>query len=229
MLISANAEWREVRKYYPNEKINESPFGEYFVQMFPLWGRREPVLFFHGGWGKIAAASSTQYVIDRWKPRVLLNLGTCGGIAGKVERYATLLVDRTIVYDIIEQMGDSKAAIDHYSTNIDLAWLGQNLPEGFTRSLLVSADRDIVPGEIAKLDARYKAIAADWETGAIAWVAARNETRLVMLRGVSDLVSPAGGEVYGNSAAFERGTAIVMKKLLDALPEWLRIAGRRGM
>jgi adenosylhomocysteine nucleosidase len=76
------------------------------------------------GWGKIAAACATQYAINRWKPSLLVNLGTCGGFEGSIQRGEILLVDRTIVYDILEQMGDSDALIDYYTSQIDTSWLG---------------------------------------------------------------------------------------------------------
>jgi adenosylhomocysteine nucleosidase len=106
----------------------------------------KPYLFFQGGWGKIAAAAWTQYVIDRWRPKLLVNLGTCGGFEGRIERGEILLVEKTIVYDITEQMGDAQQAIDHYSTEIDLTWLGEPYPLAVQRSLLVSGDRDLMAG-----------------------------------------------------------------------------------
>jgi nucleoside phosphorylase len=50
----------------------------------------------------------------------------------------------------------------------------------------VSADRDLIIGEVERLKTEYGAIAGDWESGAIAWVAARNRTRCLILRAVSD-------------------------------------------
>ena len=45
-----------------------------------------PIVFFQGGWGKISAAASTQHVIDRWHPALIINLGTCGGFKGHIEK-----------------------------------------------------------------------------------------------------------------------------------------------
>jgi adenosylhomocysteine nucleosidase len=50
------------------------------------------------------------------------------------------------------------------------------------RALLVSADRDVQVGDIPRFKARYTAIAADWESGAIAYVAARNKVRCSFCR-----------------------------------------------
>ena len=122
-------------------------------------------------------------------PDLLVNLGTCGGFEGRIERGQIILVERTAIYDILEQMSDSEAAIRHYSAELDLDWLGHRAPTPVIRSPLVSGDRDIVASDIPELIAAFGAVAADWELGAIAWVAQRNSRRVLILRGVSDLVS----------------------------------------
>ena len=86
------------------------------------------------------------------------------------------------------------------------------------------ADRDIVSAEIPDLIRKYGAVAADWESGAIAWVARRNRARLLILRGVSDLVSAAGGEAYGDYELFVARTREIMSQLFEALPQWLQLA-----
>lgn len=224
VIISANAEWRVVREFYPNLIIQESPFGEFADLTLDTWN----LTFFHGGWGKISAAASAQYVIDHFRPELLVNLGTCGGFAGCIETGTIILVNKTIVYDIIEQMTDSAEAIAHYETELDLSWLDNgeqqvvdmSLPSKI-RGLLVSADRDIVVQDIPMLVEKYGAVAADWESGAIAWVAKKNNIRCLILRGVSDLVGLAGGEVYGDYALFVARTRRVMEMLFEQLPAWL--------
>jgi adenosylhomocysteine nucleosidase len=223
IIISANAEWRVAKELYPDLEIQNSTYGEFANLTLNL----RPLTLFHGGWGKISAAATTQYVIDHFKPDLLINLGTCGGFAGRIETGATILVERTLVYDIIEQMGDGAEAIDHYSTDIDLSWLDNRqwmMKDGrqsVVRGLLVSADRDIVVSDIPLLIEKYDAVAADWESGAIAWVAQKNNTRLLILRAVSDLVGGDGGEAYGNIELFRERTKAVMRELFNQLPEWL--------
>lgn len=187
-----------------------------------LGRRKEPVVFFHGGWGKIAAAASTQYVIDRWSPALLVNLGTCGGFEGEIEKGTIILAERTLVYDIIEQMGDYDEHIAHYTTDIDLSWLGGGYPQKVLRTLLVSGDRDLLVEDIPRLKAEFGAVAGDWESGAIAWVAARNNTRCLILRGVTDLVGSSGGEAYeGNIQVFVEGATKILSRLVDSLPGWI--------
>jgi adenosylhomocysteine nucleosidase len=56
-------------------------------------GLLDPVIFLHGGWGKVSAAASTQFAIYTWHPRIVINLGTCGGFEGEIARGEIILVD----------------------------------------------------------------------------------------------------------------------------------------
>lgn len=217
IIISANAEWRVVKELYPNLEIQQSPYGEFADLQLSTFNLQ----LFHGGWGKISAAASAQYVIDHFKPDLLVNLGTCGGFAGRIETGTIILVERTLVYDIIEQMGDSAEAIEYYASGLDLSWLPVNLPYPTPRGLLVSADRDILVEDIPMLIGKYDAVAADWESGAIAWVAQKNNVRVLILRAVTDLVGGDGGEAYGNIELFRERTKTVMRELFRQLPGWL--------
>ncbi len=222
VLISANAEWRAVKPLFPNAQIEQSPFGEWFA-LTPETSHR--ITCFHGGWGKVSAAATAQYVIDHFQPDLLVNLGTCGGFEGRIEAGTILLVEKTIVYDIIEQMGDPEGAITDYSTDIDLSWLPEPFPPPVQRGLLVSGDRDILVEDIPMLVSRFGASAADWESGAIAWVASKNRVRCLILRGVTDLVGSGGGEAYGNFDLFQQRTNAVMRQLVELLRSWLAELG----
>ncbi len=221
ILISANAEWNYIRKQFPLVKIFRSPFGESFFDPEISANAREfPIIYFHGGWGKVAAAASTQYVIDNWRPGLVINLGTCGGFRGDVTRGEIILATKTIIYDIYEQMGDPEEHIRQFTTELDTSWLSERLTNKVKRALLVSGDRDLLVEDIPHLKSTYQAIAGDWESGAIAWVADKNLTRCAILRGVTDLVGNEGGEAYlGNIALYHQNTEIVMGALLDLLPQ----------
>jgi len=226
VLVSATSEWRALVELWPAPSRQPSPLGEWFV--LPDAAAGPGVVAFHGGWGKIAAAASTQYAIDRFAPELLVNLGTCGGLTGDVERGEVLLADETLVYDIVERMTDPDEAIAAFTTRIDLSWLGPPpWPAPARRARLVSADCDIAPAQVAVLRQRFAAVAADWESGAIAWTAARSGVPCLILRAVSDLVDEAAGEVYDDYAEFECRSRAVMEALCTALPAWLAAWERR--
>ncbi len=225
VLISARIEWRAVVDLLNEHELHKYPFGKWFRTTLRVDGREEEVVFVHGGWGKISAAASAQYVIDHCRPELLVNLGTCGGFEGEIEKGTVVLADRVIVYDIMEAMGDHASHIAHYTTNIDLSWLREPYPHPVRRTLLVSGDRDLRPEDISHLKAAYGAVAGDWESGSIAWVAQRNKTRCLILRGVTDLVGQHGGEVYnGNLKLYVDNARTVLKSLIEHLPSWIKLS-----
>jgi len=221
VLISADQEWHAVQEFYSPGMMNPSPYGEWFDQRIELTENIVCIRFLHGGWGKIAAAASTQYVIGEWHPELLINLGTCGGFDGFIKTEDVVLVDETIVYDIYEKMFDPDAAINSYKTGLDLSWLEFPYPQKVIKTKMVSADRDLIPSEIVMLHERFGAIAGDWESGAIAYVASHNHIRCLILRGVSDIVTAHGSDAYQNTEVFTERTKKIMFELLGHLPAWL--------
>lgn len=217
VLISSKSEWRFAKSFYSPTDLLTTPYGEWFL--FAHAGRE--MIFCQGGVGKVSAAASAEHAIQRWQPAVVLNLGTCGGIEGLIEIGEVVLAQSTVIYDIYEQMGDPAAALSRYAVTLDLSWLPNPYPLPVRPATLVSADRDLSPADLPLLRQRFNAIAADWESGAIAWVCQRHQLPCLILRGVTDLVNEAGGQADGNLALYRANTPIVMRKLLESLPAWL--------
>lgn len=215
VLISAIAEWNGVKPLFPETQIRNTPFGE----TMDVKLKSQDMSLIHSGWGKIASAAAMQYVIDHYNPDLIINLGTCGGFEGVVDQGDLILVDRTFVYDIVELMGDLDIAT-YYASSLDLSWLAEPHPYPARRGLMASADSDLPPKKIPFLKSKG-ALAADWESAALAWVAGRNNARLLILRMVSDLVSEQGGEAYGDIEIFNERTKGIMKRLFEQLPDWL--------
>lgn len=221
--ISADAEWMVVKRIYSDCVLQVSPMGDWFQTNINVGDRDETIIFFNGGWGKIAAAASTQYIIDCFSPKLLINLGTCGGFQGVVKKEDIILVTNTVVYDIQERAGNNISHIKHYMTDLDYTWLNIPFPLHNHQSIMVSADQDLDENNIEYLIKKYNAIAADWESGSIAYVANRNDVKCLILRGVSDLVDELGGEAYEDEDIYIEGTEKVMEKLIRDLPAWIEM------
>jgi adenosylhomocysteine nucleosidase len=215
-LISATAEWKILVAQFPDATLHRSPFGAWFVHRLGS----EDVVFFHGGYGKVSAAGSTQYAIDRWHPRLLVNLGTCGGFGGERKVGDVVLASETIIYDVIELMGDPAEAIEDFHTRLDPTLWPARLASRVVVAPLVSADRDLDPAAVAQLAAKYHASAGDWESGAIAWIAAHNHTPVIILRGVTDVIDHAGvNPTYNAVEVWQQASVAVMATLVSLLGE----------
>ena len=218
VLVSANGEWEAVKTILQPSIIAQSPLGEHF--QIEIEG--QPCLFFHSGCGKVATAASTQYVIDKYQPELIINIGTCGGFSGSCKAGEVLLVTETLIYDIVERMDDPVAALAHYSTRNEIEWITNALPDGTRKARIVSADQDIDYKAFDLLTKTHRADAADWETGAFAWVATRNEVPWLALRGVSDVVTPHGSETDNGVDLWRSRLDQLMRKILTDLPFYFR-------
>lgn len=214
VLVSANGEWDALVSILQPAALHQCAMGQYFQTEIAA----QPCLFLHSGWGKIATAASTQFVIDHYQPELILNIGTCGGLSGMSEVGEILIVAETLVYDIFERMADQVAALEHYTTRNDLSWLTRPLPERTRQARVISADQDIDFRSFDLLVNEYRAAAADWETAAFAWTAARNHTPWLGLRAVSDLVTPNVSETDNGVELWRSRLDQLMAKILSDLP-----------
>lgn len=221
ILVSSNSEWAFTLDMFKPEKLEESVYGDWFINE-KLSNENRQVIWFHGGWGKIASSASTQYAIDKWHPELIINIGTCGGFRKKVKKYQVVLVEETIVYDLIDRIGESGKSIRDYRTTIGLDWLKNEQINQLQRVKMATADQDLDPKQSKELNTKYGAVVGDWESGGIAWVAKRNSTKLLILRGVSDVVTKKGNPVYViDETIFKKGVKKVMAKLIPLVNEFV--------
>jgi len=222
-IVSANAEWHAMAPQLAGAAVEHTPYGDWTTRR--LAGR--DVIFFHGGYGKVAAAGSTQYAIDRWHPALLVNLGTCGGFGGERKVGDIVLASETTIYDVIERMGSADEAIADFHSQLDPSLWPARLASRVVVAPLISADQDLDPAAVAALRTRFHASVGDWESGAIAWVATHNHVPVVILRGVTDVIDHAGGDpTYNAIEVWQQASIAVMATLIsllgEAMPELLR-------
>ena len=217
VLICANTEWSSVLNLLRPEETGATPFGE----IFSAQSGQHNLLFAHSGWGKTATAAACQHLIDSYHPRLIINLGTCGGLEGHAQVGEVLLAEETAMYDVVESMSDYAAALERYRTRADLSWLPDAFPQGVRKARIVSADQDIQIHNFDLIAGFFQAPGADWESAAFAWTAAKNKTRWLILRGVSDLVSKEKSEAYHNVQLWRERTGQIMADLLTLLPWFL--------
>lgn len=220
VVISSDVEWKVVNELVGECAHETAPFGDVMSVPIEVGPRTIKVPFVQGGWGKVSAAASAQWAIDTLHPDLLVNLGTCGGFEGVTTVGETVLVERTGIYDIYERMGSATEAIEARAATIDTSWINE-LPRGVRRGDVFSGDADIDVADAKRVQKEFGAVAADWESGAIAWVAARNRVPALILRGVSDVVGDTGSLTYGDIEHFEKETRAVMESLLTELPTYL--------
>jgi adenosylhomocysteine nucleosidase len=224
VLITADEEWKVTMACYGVKRSDPGPYAS-FRQQISVSDRIQSIVFVHSGSGKIAAAAGSQFAIDHWRPTLIVNLGTCGGFDGDVAEGDVILAERTAVYDLCERSGGQEEMLERFTTDLKLPWQKSPYPLNAKPGVIVSADRDLDPAEIPRLRENFGAVAADWESAAVAHVVRDiNKVDCLIVRTVSDVVGPAGSFIYGSDTVFERQVRKVLPPLLETLPEWLRMA-----
>ena len=147
-----------MKPLFATETVHTSPYGEYFFA--GVGGER--VLFSRADEGKVAVAGSMQRVTDSFHPARRIHVGTCGGAAGRINRFDVVAPERVVIYHIAPAVGDSKEAIAEYSTSLSLP---ARLPVPAVKATMYSADRDLTAAGLRELNAPHRPVVADWEWG----------------------------------------------------------------
>ena len=86
---------------------------------------------------------------------------------------------------------------------------------------MASADQDIDFRNFQILTQKFIVPAADWESGAIAWVLKANGVKGLILRGARDIITPLASETDNNHALWLSRVELIIQKLLRDLPFYL--------
>jgi nucleoside phosphorylase len=210
--ICSGTEWRTVKQCLnvPAAKVGTFPYGEHF--RIRLGDR--PCVFFHCRRTRVRAAGACQYAIDRWRVDPVIVLGTCGGVAERLQVGDVVLATRTLQYDCQDQRPGMGA-----ETTADLSWIDLPATIGkLHRGPVASADHDLTFNDVAPLRA-VGILVADWESAAIAAVCQFNGVRWAIFRGVSDVPMLAGEADHQRQLAdYAQNTPSIMERLLPMLP-----------
>ena len=221
IVVASATEWRVVLDHYHAVPEAYAPY-EYFTRDITTDSGSRPAVFVHSGCGKAPAAAATQYGIDTWQPCVVVSVGTCGAIDPALKVKDTVLATKTVVYDLCERSGGQDEMISQFTTELDLDWITPPYPSPEVPGTVVTGDQDVDPARAEWLHKEYGAVAGDWESGAIAYVAQNlNGRRCLILRTVSDVVTGDGSDIYAGADTFTQRVATVLPPLLDDIPAWL--------
>ena len=213
IIVPSETEWNVVLEYYGQDRVPLRPYEHFSRQLGTQHGSIQATFVF-SGCGKVPAAAATQYAIDVFQPSRVINIGTCGGLDPALRDGDLIVADKTVVYDLCERSGGQDEMIARFTTVLAA---GDSVPAGIKRGTIVTGDQDADPAEIDQLRHKYGAIAADWESGAVAYITVtRNQIPCLVFRVVSDMV--VSEDIYRDAETFEERTANHLPKLLDKLP-----------
>jgi len=176
------------------------------------------VVLSQSGVGKVNAALNTQYIIDTYKPDIIINTGVAGGIADGLDVGDVVIGTYLVQHDFdvtvlgyargymctgIEKDKPTKYYCDKNLIEKFQVCLEQNMPvTKVHQGIIASGDKFVSGKEIKKeINEYFGAVAVEMEGCAIAQVATRNKIPFIVTRAISDL---ADGKTAEYQNEFEK-------------------------
>ena len=176
------------------------------------------VILAQSGVGKVNAALNTQYIIDIYKPSIIINTGVAGGISDGLDIGDVVIGTYLVQHDFdvtvlgyakgymctgIERDKPTKYYCDKELVEKFQSCLEQNMSKQKIHLGIIASGDKFVSGKETKkeINEYFGAIAVEMEGCAVAQVATRNKIPVVVTRAISDL---ADGKTVQYQNEFEK-------------------------
>lgn len=173
------------------------------------------VVILKSGVGKVNAANKTQFLIDNYKPRFIINTGIAGSVDKDLKVNDMIIADSSLQYDFdLSAFGYPKGYISGFNQkdkptlfkcdkNLNLKikniikqkYPSLNLKEG----LIATADKFVFDiCEKKDINKEFAALAVDMESAAIVQTANINNVPCTVIRVISDALDKEENKKYDN-------------------------------
>ncbi len=169
------------------------------------------------GIGKVSAGLTTQLLIDKYSPELIVNFGSAGGMTNDLNVLDYCIIDEACQYDFdVSTLDDVPIG---YIQEYDTVFFPTAMVNGtsLTTKKVASGDRfnndvnDI--NQIIKMGASIR----DMEGGAVAQVCKSNNQPLVMIKGITDVYGKASAEMqyFENLEIVCKGFTQVLTEVIE--------------
>lgn len=201
-----------------------------FVIIKGILGNNNIVLI-KSGVGKVAASTTTQYIIDNYEPIYIVNIGIAGSLSPDLKAGDIIIANKLVQHDFdVTAFGSPKGYIDNgIEANKPTVFNSdKKLVEKFKKELNLNQNKNIKLGTIATGDIfvnqenkkrairdEFKADAIDMESAAIARTTQRNNTPLIVIRTISDSENNSVSEYKHNKKTAAEKAALYTLSVLN--------------
>ena len=189
------------------------------------------IILSKSGVGKVNAAMTTQYIIDKFNPECIINTGVAGGVGENLAVGDIVIGTSLVQYDFnVTALGyargymctgvnKDKPTVYYSDENLinayETAVKESGFKSGIHRGVIATGDTFISDNEMKKeIKNLFNALAVEMEGCAIAQCAYMNNIPFVIVRALSDL---ANGEAAKSLDEFEKVMAEVSAKTVEHL------------
>ncbi len=181
------------------------------------------IILSKSGVGKVNSASTTQFIIDKYKPKYIINIGIAGSLTDDLHLGDIIIAKKAIQHDFdLTAFGNPKGYMD---TGVEpdkptIFYSDENLTDKFNH-ILKSKENRVFEGTIATGDIFvddisqkssihdiFKADAIDMESASILQTAQRNNIPAIIIRIISDEKENSTNEYAKNKANIAQKLAL---------------------
>lgn len=156
------------------------------------------IVLIKSGVGKVNAASTTQYIIDTYKPKFIINTGVAGSLSSDLKVGDVVIAEKMVQHDFdVTAFGSPKGYMDNgvEPDKPTIYYSDKKLIDNFTEKTNKNLKKGtIATGDIFVTDKNLKnnikkefnADVIDMESAAIVQTAKRNNIPVLVLRTISD-------------------------------------------
>lgn len=217
----------EIRTNLENSKIIKK--NDFVVTKGTLGNNN--IVLIKSGVGKVAASSTTQFIIDNYKPIYIVNIGIAGSLSPDIKVGDIIVADKLVQHDFdVTAFGNPKGYIDNGTepNKPTIFNSDKKLVEKFKKGLELNQNKNIKIATIATGDIfvnkekqkqairdEFKADAIDMESAAIAQTTRRNNVPLIVIRTISDSENNSVSEYKQNKKITAAKAALSVLSVLN--------------
>lgn len=190
---------------------------------------KQKIVLSKSGIGKVNAATTTQFIINKYKPKYIINTGLAGSLTPSSKAGDIFIAEKMVQHDFdITAFGNPKGYMDNgiEPDKPTIYYSDKNLVNEFINK---SKNKNIKTGTIATGDIfvsdkqtknsirkEFGADLVDMESAAIAQTAKRNNIPVIILRSVSDGLNESTDEYKQNKQDIALKSALTVLEILKS-------------
>lgn len=219
--ICSKAEWKTTLNHFNKKEVDLTNAG--IIKYFKTKINKKTCIIYYTRASKTFASAGGQYVIDKFKPEYIINIGTAARVSNMITVNDFIIANRTLHYDIKQLFPKVTKGFYRHGIvgKIKLPKLKINLNKyKIKKGTIASADHDLSEENIEYLRKQDKKIlAADWESASISLVCRDNNIPCLIMRGISDV--PASTDIKEQEKQYQENTKKIIPKAFNFLNEIL--------
>ena len=189
------------------------------------------IVLIKSGVGKVAASTTTQFIIDNYEPIYIINTGIAGSLSPDIKAGDIIIVNKLVQHDFdVTAFGCPKGYINNgiEPNKPTIFHSDKKLVEKFGNELGLNQNKNIKLGTIATGDIfvnqekqkqlirdEFSADIIDMESAAIAQTTQRNNVPLIVIRTISDSENNSVSEYKQNKKITAKEAALSILSVLN--------------